>query len=155
MNDQETIKTLNTLMHLDRETARLYSEAIPTIGESDVGVELQGYRRDHARHADECFDAMRKLGAEPQPAIPELEDFVRMEEDAVANAGKQDTTLMALFMAEEAVNLQYAEAAQDDFPGGVKQVVQQHLQEDKNHLQSIRDSLQIAATSATGVRFGV
>lgn len=155
MNDHETIARLNNLMHLDRETARLYSEAIPTIGESDVGIELQGYRRDHARHADECFEAMRQLGAGPMPAIPELEDFVHLEEDAIANAGKQDTSLMALFLAEETVNLQYAEASHDDWPGAIGQVIQRHLAEDRDHLRSIRDSLTIAATPGTGVRFGV
>ena len=86
-------------MHLDRETARLYSEAIPAIGESDVGIELEGYRRDHARHADECFEAMRELGGEAAAGDPRARRLHRAcEEDAVANAGHQDTSLMALYM---------------------------------------------------------
>ena len=61
MEERETVKKLNTLMHLDREAARLYSEAIPTIGESDVAMDMQRFRRDHARHADECWQAIRDL----------------------------------------------------------------------------------------------
>ncbi len=155
MNERETIQKLNTLMHLDREAARLYTEVIPTIGESDVAMDVQRFRRDHARHADECWQAMRDLGSDAQPAIPELDDFIRMHEDAVANSGYLDTSLMSLFMLEEAVNFEYAESAQDDYPGNVKELIQQHLAEDKQHLQTVRDDLVAASDVATSVRFGV
>jgi hypothetical protein len=155
MNDQETIKKLNTLMHLDRETARLYTEAIPTIGESDVANDLERFRRDHAKHADECWQAIRDLGADATDAIPEFDDFMRMHEDAIANSGKVDNSLMSLFMLEQAVNFEYAESALDDYPGDVKSIIDKHLAEDKQHLQTVRDDLVAAANSGTSVRFGV
>jgi hypothetical protein len=155
MDKQETIQKLNMLMHLDRETARLYAEAIPTVGESDVAVTLEGYRRDHARHADECFFALKDLGSDPLPTFPEFDDFIRMHEDAVVNAGHLDTSLMSLFMLEEAVNFEYAESAMDNYPGGVKQVIQTHLSDDRQHLQEIKTDLIAASDAGTSVRIGV
>jgi hypothetical protein len=154
VNDQETIKKLNLLMHLDRESARLYTEAIPTIGESDVALDMERFRRDHAKHADECWQALRELGTDAQPTIPELDDFIRMHEDAVANAGRLDTSLMSLFMLEEAVNFEYAESAQDEYPGAVGQLIQRHLDEDREHLRTVREDLVAASGTGTSVRFG-
>jgi hypothetical protein len=155
MEKQEMGALLNNLMHLDRETARIYSEAIPTIGESDVAVELQGYRRDHARHADECFECLRTIGEPIRDAIPEMTDLVGMEDDAIENAGRIDTSLMALFIAEEVANLEYAQAMQNRVPDNVRQVISSHLDEDKQHLQYVRESLMLAADNSTAIRVGI
>jgi rubrerythrin len=156
METPELGATLNTLMHLDRETAHLYSQAIPSIGESDVAEELKSYRREHAVHADECFEALRDIGAEvAQRPIAELTDFMAMEEDAVMNAAHLDTSLMALFIAEEAVTLHYAEALQQHVPPDVKDTLRRHLEDDRRHLTSVRDSLQAAADGGTSVRVGL
>jgi hypothetical protein len=156
MEKQELGATLNTLMHLDRETARLYAEAIPTIGERDVAEELERNRRDHARHADECFHTLRDLDeAISDKPLAELADFIALEDDAVMNAGHLDTSLMALLIAEEAATLQYAEALQGSIPQPVRSTLLSHLVQDKAHVASVRDSLQIAADGGTSVRVGV
>lgn len=155
MDERDTIVKMNMLMHLDRETARLYTEAIPTLGESDVALELEGYRREHAEHADECWEVLRQHGAKPQATFPEFDDFIRMHEDAIDNAGHLDTSLMALYMLEEAVTFEYAESAAEDWPDDAQRIIQQHLADDRQHLQTLHDDLILAADGGTSVRFGV
>lgn len=155
MEMRELAARLNMLMHLDRDTAQLYAEAIPYIGESDVAEQLKRFRGEHALHADTLFETIRSTGQPLGETTAEFEDVVKMELDAVANSNHEDTSLMALYMAEAVINMEYAETLQADLPAATAELLRRHLEDERRHMEYVRESLVAAADAGTSVRIGV
>jgi hypothetical protein len=98
---------------------------------------------------------IRTQGAElPEPA-PDIRDVFLEGMSAIRSKMGEWSTLKACDTGEKYVNYKYNQAANEDSPADVKNMIESNYADEKRHLAYVQEKLQAMPSSSMGRRIGL
>ncbi|MBE0477064.1 MAG: ferritin-like domain-containing protein [Coriobacteriia bacterium] len=142
MNETEIVKRLSTLLQMDRDAVKLYTEAGLAMGHADLGIGAERFGEHHARHAEEIERAIRERHQQPKRPTREFESIMRLHMDSISRSRDADETMITMRMAERIMNLEYAEALEMEMPEELRRMLERNLTDEQEHLGAIEQWLE-------------
>jgi uncharacterized protein (TIGR02284 family) len=136
---KDVIKTMNDLIHLDRDAIRAYEQAIDACEDAGIRAKLGEFMGDHERHVRDLENRVRALGGEP-PARRDLKGFLIEGFTALTSRGDR-SALLAMRANEELTNRTYRDALEDGLPEDVRALVERNYEDEVRHLNWIKEAL--------------
>ncbi|MCC6553459.1 MAG: DUF2383 domain-containing protein [Polyangiaceae bacterium] len=136
---KDVISELNELIKLDLGAIKAYDQAIDACDHPTIKGTLETFKKDHERHVTDLSAQVVSLGGtvETEQGLMGrlIEGFT-----AVASRGDQ-SALFAMRGNEELTNKRYSSALGEALPEGVRAVVEKNFEDEKRHLEWIKDAL--------------
>lgn len=140
MQQNEMIKKLSSLVHLDIDATHAYDQAIENIDTPVIKQTLLGFKQDHVRHIENIGRIISQLGG----SVPEKRDFKGyMIEGFTALRSKMGTeqALRAMKTNEKLTNSTYGEALTWPVSEEVRSVIRANAEDERRHLAYIEQVL--------------
>ena len=136
---EDIIKELNDLVQLDYDAARTYEQALKHIdeGDDDVRVDLAAFREDHLRHIENLRDTIWELGGMPIEVERDFKGAILEGMTRLRSATGTLGALKAMRMNEKLTNRAYEKALELSLTRGLRELIEESLQDERVHLASI------------------
>lgn len=136
----DKIELLIRLVQTDIDALHCYDQAIARVDEVSVAGVLRSFRADHDRHIDELSGAIRQLGGNP-PRRQDASGQMLSGMTALASAVGTVSALGIMEANEIVTNQAYGEAVNADLPDSIWEVVARNRDDERRHIERIRDLL--------------
>ena len=141
MENQEMARRLKSLAQLDMDAVYAYEKAIGQIDAEAIREQLSLFRDDHNRHVRELSDKIRELGETPPDTSRDLKGLLIEGLTVVQSLLGTSGALIAMQNNEILTNARYKEAGSLDFRPDIRAVIERNYEDEKRHLQYIKDAL--------------
>lgn len=144
MDKDEAVKKLNKLIQLDVDAAHAYDQSVSNMeDEPELIKKMKSFKDDHLRHIDELSREVNNLGGIPQEYSKDFKGHLIEGFTSLRSSFGTDSALKAMEQNEKMTNKKYDEALDWDIPATAKEVIQKGAEDEKMHLQFIRDTLSV------------
>jgi uncharacterized protein (TIGR02284 family) len=143
MENKEIIEELKSLIQLDIDAARAYSQAIDEVDIKFIRDNLDDFRNDHERHIYNLSPLITELGGTPPDKSPDLKGFVIAGFTMIRSQAGTEGALNAMETNEKLTNKSYSEACSKDFPPNILVQLQNNYDDEQRHLEFIHQQLGI------------
>src|SRR4051812_38509766 len=75
LDTEQTIDIMNSLIKLDIDATRAYSQAMDNIDVTEVREQLAEFKADHERHITDLSSEIISMGGTPTSPTPDLKGF--------------------------------------------------------------------------------
>ncbi len=133
MDNDQIVKVLNELLHVDIDAIRAYGQALDAAKDPEVVNRLTEFRGDHERHVNELSSIVRRFGGTPVGG-PDIKGFLLEGMTAIRAMMGEDGALKAMRQNEQVTNRAYERALQQPFPADVLDVVRRNREDERRHL---------------------
>lgn len=151
MEQKETIKKINSLIHLDIDAFHAYEQAMKNVTEEIIRDQLAEYRNDHHRHFRELSAVLQAMGGEPPDFSPDFKGFFLQGFTSLRSATGTEGALKAMETNEKLTNKTYEEASSWDLPLDAISLVRSNLDDEKLHLRYIQTALRDRIWEGKGI----
>jgi len=141
MTKEEMIDHLSSLVKLDADAVRAYSQALEEIDIDTIKDRMTQFRDDHQRHVDEARGLIADLGGLAPAETKNISGFAVEGFTAVRSRGGAEAALQAMQTNENQSHKFYDAAIRWDLTSGPLALVKRNLQDEKMHLQYIQEAL--------------
>lgn len=148
---QEHIEVLSRLVQIDIDAASCYDQALNRVTEGPVAGVLRTFRMDHQRHIDELSGAIRQLGGEP-PRQADLSGRMLSGMTGLMAATGTVSALTVMESNEIVTSQAYEQALQASLPEHLRQIVARGREDERRHLERIREMLGERGTAGQAMR---
>jgi uncharacterized protein (TIGR02284 family) len=136
--NEDAIKTLNDLIHLDVDAIHAYRQAIDACDTAEIKDRLTEFRGDHERHVRDLAVVVRGLGGEPDER-QDLKGFLIEGFTAITSHGDR-SALVAMRGNEELTTRRY-DAARKANLTEARDLIERNYQDEVRHLTWIKDAI--------------
>jgi uncharacterized protein (TIGR02284 family) len=143
MENKEIIEELKSLIQLDIDATRAYSQAINEISIKFIRDSLDEFRNDHERHIYNLSPIITELGGTPPEKTPDLKGFLISGFTMIRSQPGNMGALHAMESNEKLTNKQYSDACNKDFPKHIIDQLRLNYQDEQKHLEFIQHQLRI------------
>lgn len=147
MNEQETARTLDALLYMDRMTVRLYDEAIAKLDEQTTAT-LTKFRDDHQRHEQRL--GRLAGGRKPEDPSDDVKSLVEEHARVMRAAQGRDAIMEALLIAERTNAAMYDAADNLQTSGDISQTLSQHHADEHTHVEFVEQHVPVLAAVISG-----
>jgi rubrerythrin len=142
MQNDSLIDELNKLIQLDFDASKTYEQAIKKIDDPAVRDDLEQFRLDHVRHINHLSTLVLDLGGTPVDPRRDFKGLLLESMTWLRSATGTKGALKAMRMNERLTNTTYRKASDVDVPPRVRNLLEDHLADERRHLASIDMHLQ-------------
>ncbi len=143
MENKDIIDELKSLVQLDIDATRAYSQAMDAIDIKFIKDSLDDFRNDHERHIYNLSPIITELGGTPPEKSPDLKGFLIAGFTMIRSQTGTEGALNAMETNEKLTNKNYGEACSKDFPGHILTQLQANYSDEQRHLAFIQQHLKI------------
>lgn len=136
---KDPIKTLNNLIHLDRDAIRAYEQAIQACEVVEIREKLTEFMGDHQQHVRDLDAKVRALGGQP-PTGRDIKGFLIEGFTALTSMGDR-SALMAMRGNEELTTRTYRSAIEDVRSEDLRALIEKNYEDEARHLAWIKATL--------------
>lgn len=141
---------LKHLVAVDRDAVGAYTQAIEAIRDAEVAAMLAEFRTDHERHITDLTRVLSEAG-ETAPETPHPEGFALAAFTRIASTSTVTHGLMAMESNEIVTNKAYEKALeQRDMPASARAVVEHNREDERRHLEAMREMMRRHTRFAAG-----
>jgi uncharacterized protein (TIGR02284 family) len=142
IDNKQVLDQLDSLVRLDIDAVRAYTEAIDRIDMSSVKEQLTQFRSDHERHITNLSSCIMQAGGTPPENKPDVKGFFIKGFTALRSMTGNEGALKAMKGNEELTNKHYQQALELELPNEIRLVVQQNREDERRHLEYIDQCIQ-------------
>jgi len=145
---------LNDLLQLDMDAIAAYQVALAELDSADLKQDLEGFQRDHERHAAELERHIENLGGMKMP-MPHLTGAFKLAAQGAVAAGSDRAVLLAFKANEMQSRDKYQRATHLELPDDVAETVRMAANDERRHYEWAVRSLEAMGASEedTDVQF--
>ncbi len=143
MESKQIIDGLNSLIQLDIDATRAYSQAIDEIDIKLIRDAFEEFRNDHEKHIDNLSLFVKRLGEKPPEKSPDLKGFLIAGFTMVRSQTGTQGALNAMETNEKLTNRKYSEACFRGFPDDILAQLRANYDDEQKHLEFIQKQLKI------------
>jgi uncharacterized protein (TIGR02284 family) len=143
MATNKAIEVMNDMLQLDLDAILAYDEAIHACDVDEIKTRLREFRGDHERHVRDLSLAVRTYGGQPKEKR-DIKGFFIQGFTKMMSRGDR-SALMTMRANEELTNRSYAAALKHELPHEVRTLLEQNYNDERRHLQWIKDAISRSA----------
>ena len=143
MEKHELIEMLKNLIQVDIDMVHSYNRALDEVSDQVIHSRLSAFRDKHQKHIADLSDEVRSLGGWAPEPTKDFKGYIIEAFTTLGTMAGMKGALKALQAAEELSNRYYAKAVPKTVPPDLKEIVRKHFSDEKNHLEYIRNNLQV------------
>lgn len=136
MEQKEIQKKIRSLIQLDIDATHAYQQAIDKIEHRGVRDQLVLFRKDHERHVRELSAKLVGMG-EKAPDSPDLKGYLIEGFTSLRSSTGTKGALKSMQTNEKLTNRKYEEAAKENFPAEIRNLIEKNRQDEAKHLRYV------------------
>ena len=141
--DTDLIKKLNNLAQVDIDAYHAYTQAIEALGNQEIKEQLIKFQQDHVQHIKNFEKTVKDLGGESIGFSRDFKGFLISGYTSVRSMTGDVGTLKAMDTNEAITNSSYDDMLkEEDLPGDIRQMIEEHSNDEKRHLAYIKKKLE-------------
>ncbi|MFW5887959.1 MAG: ferritin-like domain-containing protein [Bacteriovoracia bacterium] len=140
MRQEQLIKELKELIHLDIDAVNAYNQTIDEIEREDIKLKIIAFRDEHKNHIDVLSQELVSLG-EKAPAGKDTKGFFLEGFTKIRSMTGTKGALEAMKINEKLTNKKYEEAVKK-FKGTAQlELIEKFREDERKHLEYINQGL--------------
>lgn len=151
MDQEEIIKKLNSLIHLDIDAIHAYEQAMKNVEEMHIRDQLAEFRNDHHMHFRELSTVVQSMGGNPPDFSPDFKGFFIQGFTALRSMTGTEGALKAMESNEKLTTKTYEEASSWDLPIATLSLVRANYEDERRHLSYIQTGLRDKIWESRGI----